>query len=356
MKPAFKSKQYLNFVHEKEKVLEDILKKYHSLFTRIVAYTQETVISIANNLNKEQTDVFDDNLKQKINRIFALAAEITYHYLLQMRTTIYVFSNVSEVEALSRIEQKTKKVNLTHDIVYNNTVKNEDLLSEKKIKLIFMKLADKVSQSIATSIALNENKDEMIDRILKAYPKKKKFALARKYLKKFVESKKKKSDFLITGVVDRGTWGQVLQDYYADVIAPQITIGRESGTKKEYIIGKDEYYNWELESEINHDFVTLVRKGAIDAARENGIKDLMWIAVLDDKTDSCCRKRDGLTTSEIESKLKKEWKKDECRAVTPPAHFNCRCTMAPMTDETFEGPKNIEEELDTWLDEVAEKL
>ena len=117
----------------------------------------------------------------------------------------------------------------------------------------------------------------------------------------------------------------------------------------------EEYYAWEYERDITNDFVYAVREGAIEAAKENGITDFVWIAVVDDKTDACCLWRDGLLTSEIEAKLKEHESEDEdCNlggsGLVPPLHFNCRCSLAPATDAIPQKPEVDYASFDKWLE------
>lgn len=78
----------------------------------------------------------------------------------------------------------------------------------------------------------------------------------------------------------------------------------------------------------------------MDAAKEMGIKDFVWIAILDDRTDECCWERSGKLTSEIEEMLASgKLDRDLCEAITPPAHPNCRCSLGPVSNiDPVEGP------------------
>ena len=109
-------------------------------------------------------------------------------------------------------------------------------------------------------------------------------------------------------------------------------------------------YSWEVEQDLVYDFVKSVRKGEIDAAKENGYNEFVWIAIVDKRTDVCCLWRDGLTTKEIEKQLKGRSKKERCNdAVTPPAHPNCRCRLAPVTDALPSKPIKDLGDFETWL-------
>jgi hypothetical protein len=136
-------------------------------------------------------------------------------------------------------------------------------------------------------------------------------------------------------------------EYIPETRAPEFVydVKQDSG---EY----EEWYGWEIEQEITNDFVTSVREGQETAAKENGVTDFVWIALLDSVTDDCCRWRHAKTSQEIIDELKDKHADDECKAVVPPAHFNCRCDLAPMVDMPDEPPPDFGE-FDKWLDEAA---
>jgi hypothetical protein len=115
----------------------------------------------------------------------------------------------------------------------------------------------------------------------------------------------------------------------------------------------DKIYGWELEQQLTHDFVKSVRDGQIDAANVNGINEFIWIAIIDQRTcELCCEWRSGLTTSEIEKTLADNPElKEHCDVVVPPAHFNCRCGIAPVAIdlETTDIQTTDAKEFDDWL-------
>jgi hypothetical protein len=145
------------------------------------------------------------------------------------------------------------------------------------------------------------------------------------------------------GYVDDSAWSSMVDDYLGKELpgprGPQDIVD---------VLGADRY-EWEVEQDMMHDFVERVRSGQESAAKENGIVDFMWVAVVDQKTDDCCLKRDGLGSSEIEEKLKGPWKEDECKATVAPAHFNCRCVMVPMSSDLLDVPTADYGDFDQWL-------
>ena len=73
----------------------------------------------------------------------------------------------------------------------------------------------------------------------------------------------------------------------------------------------------------------------------------MWVAIIDDKVcDDCCGKYgcadfDGKTLTEVSKMTNGE-------VTSTPAHFNCRCDLAPITGE-LETIQSNEEDFDKWL-------
>jgi len=118
---------------------------------------------------------------------------------------------------------------------------------------------------------------------------------------------------------------------------------------------KDTWYVWEFERDLTNEFVKSVRTGQIAAANENGITDFVWIAVIDSKTDECCQWRDGLLISEIRERLGDHRDEDEACNIegdnlTPPIHFNCRCTLAPAAENIPDKPDTGAKSFDEWLE------
>jgi SPP1 gp7 family putative phage head morphogenesis protein len=92
-----------------------------------------------------------------------------------------------------------------------------------------------------------------------------------------------------------------------------------------------------------------VRAGEIEAAKEQGIDDFVWTAVIDERTDECCLWRDGLLVSEIEAELNGDHSGDDCDSTVPPAHINCRCRVLPVSAQYVEQQQTGFQGIDEWL-------
>jgi len=155
-----------------------------------------------------------------------------------------------------------------------------------------------------------------------------------------------------SGFIDDQTWAHILE-WYSKEYKPLIRIDgalvdpRSPTFDREF--NNEQFYSWQVEQLTTHEFVRSIRSGQNDAANQAGITDMVWIAVVDDKTDECCLWRDGLSSEEIESKLSTSHKDDECRVAVPPAHFNCRCDIAPLLKDMPEVEQSNAPEFEEWL-------
>jgi hypothetical protein len=216
------------------------------------------------------------------------------------------------------------------------------------------KLRRKVT-SYAQAYALNaKDPEEFAKDILVAFPRARKVTVPRRILKPKLMEAKVIPDFSQplgdTGAdvaidnVDEATWNDML-DAYKNEYVPK-TRGPEFVVGDPEVTGKDTWYGWEFERDMTNEFVQSVRDGSVDAATENGITDFVWIAIVDNVTcDDCCDGHgcvdlDGMLTSEIE----KEYGDASC-----PAHFNCRCTLAPATDDLPDKPDDGAKDFEDWL-------
>jgi hypothetical protein len=175
------------------------------------------------------------------------------------------------------------------------------------------------------------------------------------YVKKDSFDKDMPEGGFATGVIDQDSWDNAVDDYLLDEVpndrSPYSKVFDE--TKEP---GEDghERYQWEVEQQVTDDFVQSVRSGEVDAANENGITDMIWITVIDQKTcQYCCRPRDGMLSAEIEAALKSgKLDADACDALVPPAHPWCRCRVSPATADL---PEKAPPDFGPWNDWLAMK-
>lgn len=269
-----------------------------------------------------------------------------------LRVKTFALSAAGEAEAIGQALNKKTRYELRPHIL--DKIKKSKSPSgydfDRKIFMDLMKIKDKFKQKLYWTML---NSDQITDHEAAKYlfsvlPKTKDLNTRRRIIKPLymTEADQDPKEDFSSGYLDDETWDEILNDYKTNIKV-------DRGPKDIAGIYQDPeetpYYTWELEQEVTQDFVTQVRSGQIEAANQNGITEFVWLAVVDDRTDDCCLWRDGLTTKEIEERLKTDHKNDECQVWTPPAHFNCRCQLAPATDDLPEVPASNEKDFEEWL-------
>lgn len=369
--PLTQSKRYTDFIRGRDRALEEILAKYTRALNLIVEFLKEKSVEVAQTVLihshqgmisiKRERDLFD----HRISPYFEMALTQASLLSSQLRKTTYAISYLGQAEALARaLNQKTKySLNQKDFRDLDEAPSVHGGRIDQRIELSFLRLKDKVSDAFRVSLVLGMKPNEAKKRIEKAFPRSQKKKTKGKVMAKLKESDANQTAFqskgisLATGTVDPQEWDQVLKDYFSEVF-PGEDPGRSAYDKVfyPYVENTDEEniqiytrYQWEVENELTQDFVEKVREGELDAAKENGINDFQWIAIIDSKTDDCCIWRDGLTTKEIEDKL--DQMDDECDdSSVPPIHFNCRCRLAPMTEDMPEESPPDFGSFDQWME------
>ena len=316
-----------------------------------------------------------DQLDHGLKMIFHEAIQQFYLLIIQLRRNSYVLAKASEAEIIARLIKKPVKAIVTrqdiHRVVSAEAFAGGDLL--RRLKLYADRLRRRVvSQAQSAAIGDDEPK-KFLTSVLAAFPRPRRVKRPTRILKpSLMEADDPRDPFARLGginpperfggendedlsaaidLIDDAAWQEMVEEYKQDVVPSWR--GPESIVDIPTTDG-DTWYGWELERDLTNEFVQSVRDGTIEAAKENGITDFVWIAVVDDVTDACCLWRDGLLVSEIEEQLADHESADaECDVeddgLTPPLHFNCRCTLAPATDEIPEKPNDGMVEFDDWL-------
>lgn len=349
------SKDYKRFVHERDVALEQILQLYQRRISGNLAFIKKEIEAFAADLHQSNliSPLFIENLKPEIDRRltyhFKLATNHAFDLMRRMRVTIYILAHAGEAEAISRSLNTPQKSDISfydlRDVTKSDAPAGGPL--KERLGLYYTRLKNRVMEAFIQGMLVEDDLADLKKKIDRAFPEVITVKRPKRLLKRVKEAEKIVSDnkraSLSVGVVDDDAWQQAVRDYNdAREIVPR-------GTKGTVEFEEEEQYYWEVQKEITEDFVQKVRTGQVDAANKNGITDMMWIAIIDDRTDECCKKRDGLTSSEIEEKLSDEWKDDECDAIAPPAHYNCRCSLAPVTDKLPETKEFDYGDFEEWL-------
>lgn len=292
-----------------------------------------------------------DSMDWPLKTVFHRGAIQLMNVLHKMNDTSYTLSKASEAEIIAQLSTKPVHARVTQLEISSR----EKQISINRVQLYMDRLRRKVLTAAQSSaISAPDEKSFLID-VLQSFPRHRTVIKPKRLLKPQLMTEADgdaKFDIAIDNV-DETTWEEMLASYTEDYI-PKFR-------GPEYIVDiktkdQDEYYAWEFERDMSNEFVQSVRDGQIAAATENGITDFVWIAVVDNRVDACCLWRDGLLVSEIEAQLKDhEDDDDECdvgagEGLTPPIHFNCRCTLAPATDDIPAKPDNGAKDFADWLD------
>ena len=369
--PANKSARYRAFIHNRDLMLEALHIKAHQkindvlrgtfthLIERIVfRYTMAPPASML-----ADPTHFTSLVDKDIVAEFSLAARDVAVILAELKIHAYTLAVVGEAEAIGRAEDKptlyhVDKKEIEEDALYDF----EGKPITTRIDFAFDKLRRKILNAVQLARINEDSTKDMIERVKRALPSSRAVRRPARILKTLKEARVSvngqemtilqlgaKGDDTVNlaqGFMDDELWEQLLEEYLTEYV-PQY---REPKMIFDVEVGGDteEWYGWEIEQYVAHDFVDRVRKGQDEAAKQNGITDFMWIAVIDDKTDECCAWRDGLTSAQIEAKLPQH-RDDECDVIVPPAHFNCRCTVAPMLDTMTDEPTVNVTEFEEWL-------
>jgi len=353
MQPANESPRYRKFIDARNRALEEILNKYLTRIDKIIAGLEivtKEIVSYSVDRNQASMAYID----QRLSQAFSYAAGKVTELTKQLRADAYLLSYAGEVEAIARTMGTPATADISKAKIGEEENEKETPSGgslQQRMSLYLSRLRRRVLDAIELGLVRGESGQSMGERIESAFPRKRKIKKPKRVIKprKLTEAKpptKKPDNIAITtGFIDDQAWDDLVQDYIGRVIPSR---GPEDilTTAAKGLAG--ERYAWEVEQEITQDFITKVRKGQVDAANENGIEEFVWIAVVDSVTDKCCLWRDGKTTTEIEKLLKGEHSGDKCKVSVPPAHFNCRCDLAPMIDIPDTTPQDLGD-FETWL-------
>ena len=288
---------------------------------------------ILNEIDKRMTLQFEQ-LATRMEAVYSKATK-----------SAYLLAAASETQAIAQSIAKPKAVQLTAKLVKSNY--------RGRIALGLSRIRRDIMDALEHSRVLEENTEATLARFKAALPRVKRFKKPPRVVRALKEAantgeKAAKEAATELSFTNDKEWEETLADL---IPKEQIKLRGPSTLFGDF--DEDgaytEWYGWEVEQSLTHDFVQSVRDGQVDAAREQGITEFVWIAVVDNKTDECCLWRDGLTISEIEAKLQGDHADDECEATVPPAHFNCRCDIAPSTDSLPEKPDTDQLEYEQWL-------
>lgn len=363
------------FHNKTQRIVSDLLR---DAFTQALLLIQANHSELVNEASMFQAPALLGYLDRQIEQMFGRYLEDITEVTRDMRRNAYVMAHAGETEAIGRSLNEEKIADITPDV--GQEQEEKEAQSGGNLILRVKMYLDRIRRQIMNAVQLGmtncDERREFMTRVYKALPKQKIFKRPPKNLKTVKEARGPTSTIrfglgqgrktpvagvsMTVGEIDQQTWDVMVEDYLDEYIpvnrGPEAvidldTIAVPSPLRSGKIppVDQEKWYVWELERDINQEFIQSVRDGQIDAANKNGINEFVWISIVDNKTDTCCTWRDGLTTSEIERKLKSDKKGDKCKSITPPAHFNCRCTLAPATPTLPGKPATNLGDFDKWL-------
>lgn len=356
------SSEYKKFTRDRNHALENIHLNAQLDISRLLYEALDSVtgfishMALTQEVSLNHLSYLSRQLDSYIEMKFAPLAALLERRILKMRRATFVLTYLAELEAIARATRKTKSMNsMDFKQKIHTQVNQETILGQEWSKRIYVTLQSqkyKIVSAFQRAITREESPIEIVGSVKKSYPPIQSYRKPPRALKKVKEAAKKPGeddgnefDFY-AGLTNDEDWDLAVQAYRDTELPPSRfdstpTYDPEAGYQR---------FSWEIEQELTDDFVKQVRDGQVEAATDLGIKDFVWVAVIDNKTcDTCCLPRNGKTVSEIESMLNTgELDEDECDAVSPPAHPYCRCDLAPVgsTDEV-EGPDW--KSFDDWL-------
>jgi SPP1 gp7 family putative phage head morphogenesis protein len=348
---------YKKFIKDRDLALEDLHNNAQLKITDILRSGFKEVMSQVY-FSVLHVKSYDTNtvkglkkLDDSIDRLFQVHAQEINRVIMDMRSKVFLLSSVGEGEAIGRGTGRATNTNVSDRDIAGHVAGESPTVGPllKKTYVYFSQIRRDIMQSIELGLVLQETPDEVTFRAYKQLPRRRTFVIPRKILKDV--KVREAGGNIDTGWVTNKSWRNMVQDYKTEYginnRGPEDIVNLPDS-------GGQQIYAWELERDLTQQFVEDVRAGQVDAMKKNGIIDFIWISIIDDRTDECCAWRDGLLVSEIKDALKGEHSDDECDAIVPPAHVNCRCTLAPAMESIDEvTPSSDLPEFDEWLEQKA---
>lgn len=336
------SPRYSKFIGDRDRALEqmninaqtDLSRLTHAVLSQIENLAASAALKAhASHLTHHLTLQFETGTRE----IFTQAFPLFVRRIQRLRRAAFVLSYAGEQEAIGRATKRRIPVSRgKFNTRLQAAMAKPTLLGplDKRIWLALMNLRRRIVQAFELALTQELPAAEIVDKVKAAFPPRQVYKRPPKALVKAREAYRdpdeENRDWFDFDFIEDGDWDLAVSAY-KDTELPPDRFDRAPGYDPDTGTMR---YQWEMEQESTEDFVSAVRGGQVDGAEDLGVKEFVWIAVIDNHTcDDCCLPRNGKTTSEIEAM------QDDCDATVPPAHFNCRCNIGPVasTDEV-QGP------------------
>lgn len=365
--PFTKIPAYRTFSHKRDAALERLLAKGRArasdVLRRFMVAVKGDVARAYPLLNTEHMDPRTNRELEHLDaqlghHVYALSGELGRIWTVT-RAQAYTLAHASEQAALLKAGVKGFPKPLSRGDILSAAYKPTSLgPADSRAHLALSRLRRKVMDAVELGRILGDTAPQAVDRALAIFPRPELLAYPSKEFRRLREAKRPTQDelaedypFSFVDFVDEAERDAIVSEY-TDQFVPEWRDPRAGALEAPVAAGDGEgfiTYPWELEREMTEDFVASVEEGRHAGAKAQGITTFVWTAIIDQKTDDCCIKRDGLTTAEIAEKLKDDWAGDECQATVTPAHFNCRCRLVPATEDLPEVPESNAPDFEEWL-------
>lgn len=382
--------KYRTWVKDRDRALEQIHRTAQLEATDQMRFALTSVLMIARSMYQElkaghSTNAID-SFERQVKEILRMCAGNLFVVMNRLRLRSYLLAKASEGAIIAQYLRTPPAKKISFEMLSKHHAKDSFAggAINKRITVYMDRLSRKIV-TMAQSSALNAKDLEayLID-VVQAFPQKKRAKVPRRILKPELMTEAGGSPpspkmSITVGTPDwqkkynaarsdgatsaeatdllsedaRAYWDDLLNAYKDEYVpkwrAPEYVIDIPIIDPSVQMDGSEVWYAWEFERDMTNEFVKSVREGQIESANENGITDFVWIAIIDSATcDDCCgdygcRDFDGLLISEIE-------KMTGGGTTAAPAHFNCRCTLAPATENIPDKPDDGSAEFEQWLE------
>lgn len=368
MKLLTEKPRYVTFSNSKDRALEALLymtrAKCADVLREFIAHVQTEIGRTYPFLNLEimnpHTMAQLHALDKAIDRHAYTASLLAATHWIALKAHVFALSQAGQQQAIIQTKDGQPHKISRDDIQSAAYASTEWGPASDRCYLSFSRLRRDVMDKVEMSRILKNDLVDCIQRVLSVFPveqniKRPKVLATVKEAGLVPEN----DGFGLSDFLDQSEWDDIVDSYKKEFI-PKWRDPRKAvlpspvsvGNNADYVV-----YPWQLEQEMTSDFVYSVRSGEHRGANKQGITDFVWIAVLGahGKTgeDACqyCRKRDGLTITEIEDKLNGEWSDDPewSRKSAVPLHPYCFCRLAPAADNLPDMPDTGAAEFEEWL-------
>jgi len=356
------SSAYRKWVLTRDKALEqlhlnaqlrstDVMRK---VLSDILLLAKANFHSLKNHMQSHTIDQFEKH----VHEILRAGGDQLYQITVILRSRTYLLSMASETEILAQLNPKQ---------TIKNQINSNDLIQKRseqsiaggplfhRIQLYMDRLSRKIVNQVQASAINAPDQDAFLLDILSVFPRRNVYKRPPRVLKPTIKEadvpRGTKVDVAID-FIDEHEWQDMLYDYLNDYVpqwrAPEYIVDISVTDPTITATGEEVWYAWEFERDLTQEFVQSVRDGQVEAANKLGITDFVWMAVIDGSTcDHCCgdygcRDFDGKLLSEIEEMTGGDV--NSC-----PAHFNCRCSLAPATKDIPDQPSLDDKDFSDWL-------